>query len=189
MTKKSLLYTGGGDKGTTSLVGGERVPKFHPRIEAYGTIDELNSFIGLLCSEQLLKEDYEFLFWIQHKLFTIGSYLATNQENTELRIESRIFPETIEKIEHEIDRLDGAVPKMKAFVLPGGGRQASIAHICRTIARRAERHMCRMNAEGASVEEPVMKFVNRLSDYFFSLARKEEFRIKGYETTWNKDID
>ena len=96
--KKSIIYTGTGDKGTTSLVGGERVSKAHQRIESYGTVDELNSFIGLLITSLEEKADQDFLLFIQHKLFTIGSYLATDQENTELKVESKVMPETITRI-------------------------------------------------------------------------------------------
>ena len=118
--KKSIIYTGTGDKGTTSLVGGERVSKAHQRIESYGTVDELNSFIGLLITSLEEKADQDFLLFIQHKLFTIGSYLATDQENTELKEESKVMPETITRIEREIDRLDNELPKMRNFILPGG---------------------------------------------------------------------
>lgn len=137
--KKSLIYTGGGDKGKTSLVGGQRVSKAHQRIESYGTIDELNSFIGLLITALDDQADIDFLSFIQHKLFTIGSYLATDQETTELKIESKVTPESIERIEREIDRLDSELPQMKNFILPGGSRSASLAHVCRTVCRRAER--------------------------------------------------
>ena len=102
--KKSIIYTGGGDKGKTSLVGGQRVSKAHQRIESYGTIDELNSFIGLLITALDDQADIDFLSFIQHKLFTIGSYLATDQETTELKIESKVTPESITRIEREIDR-------------------------------------------------------------------------------------
>ena len=112
--KKSIIYTGTGDKGTTSLVGGERVSKAHQRIESYGTVDELNSFIGLLITSLEEKADQDFLLFIQHKLFTIGSYLATDQENTELKVESKVMPETITRIEREIDRLDNELPKEAA---------------------------------------------------------------------------
>lgn len=136
--KKSIIYTGTGDKGTTSLVGGERVSKAHQRIESYGTVDELNSFIGLLITSLEEKADQDFLLFIQHKLFTIGSYLATDQENTELKVESKVMPETITRIEREIDRLDNELPKMRNFILPGGSRPASLACVpdslpaCRT---------------------------------------------------------
>ena len=118
--KKSIIYTRTGDKGTTSLVGGQRVSKAHDRIESYGTVDELNSFIGLLITALNDEKDTDFLSFIQHKLFTIGSYLATDQATTELKIESKVTSESIERIEREIDRLDNELPKMHAFILPGG---------------------------------------------------------------------
>ena len=170
--KKSIIYTRTGDKGTTSLVGGQRVSKAHDRIESYGTVDELNSFIGLLITALNDEKDTDFLSFIQHKLFTIGSYLATDQATTELKIESKVTPESIERIEREIDRLDNELPKMHAFILPGGCRSAALAHVCRTVCRRAERQIYRL-AENCPVEEPVLIFMNRLSDYFFVLARKE----------------
>ncbi len=182
--KKSLIYTGGGDKGKTSLVGGQRVSKAHQRIESYGTIDELNSFIGLLITEVEGEEDKKFLLFIQHKLFTIGSYLATDQETTDLKIESKVTPESITRIEQEIDRIDGELPVMKCFVLPGGSRSASLAHVCRTVCRRAEREIYRL-AEEHTVEEPVLIFINRLSDYLFVLARKECIKNNGQEIIWD----
>lgn len=182
--KKSIIYTGTGDKGTTSLVGGQRVSKAHQRIESYGTIDELNSFIGLLISAVEEEESKAFLSFIQHKLFTIGSYLATDQETTTLRIESRVTPESISRIEHQIDKIDEALPKLKAFVLPGGCRSASLAHVCRTVCRRAEREIYRL-CETYPVEEPVLVFMNRLSDYLFVLARKECIQHNGEEIIWD----
>lgn len=182
--KKSAIYTRTGDKGTTSLVGGQRVSKAHQRIESYGTVDELNSFIGLLITSLSDQADADFLLFVQHKLFTIGSYLATDQETTELKIESRVTPESIEKIEHEIDRLDAELPKMRNFILPGGCRSASLAHVCRTVCRRAERQIYRL-AENNPVEEPVLVFMNRLSDYLFVLARKECINNQGKEIIWD----
>ena len=182
--KKSTIYTGGGDKGETSLVGGQRVSKAHRRIESYGTIDELNSFIGLLATSLENREDLDCLSFIQHKLFTIGSYLATDQETTSLRVESRISPESIERLEREIDRLDGELPRMKGFVLPGGCRSAALAHVCRTVCRRAERRIYRL-ARTCPVEEPVLVFINRLSDYLFVLARKECIENNSTEFIWN----
>lgn len=179
-----MIYTGTGDKGTTSLVGGQRVSKAHQRIESYGTVDELNSFIGLLISSLDEQSDKDFLLFIQHKLFTIGSYLATDQEQTELKIESKVTPESIERIEREIDRVDAELPRMKNFVLPGGCRSASLAHVCRTVCRRAERQIYRL-AEIVPVEEPVLVFMNRLSDYLFVLARKECIKNNGKEIIWD----
>lgn len=182
--KKSLLYTRTGDKGTTSLVGGERVSKTHQRIECYGTTDELNSFIGLLEDAVAEPADKDFLRFIQHKMFSIGSYLATDQKNTELKMESRITGDTIRRIEEEIDRLDSVLPALKNFVLPAGGRAASLAHVCRTVCRRAERQIYRL-AETEGVEDNVLIFINRLSDYFFILARKECILKNGEEIIWD----
>ena len=182
--KKSLVYTKTGDKGTTSLVGGSGVSKTHIRLEAYGTIDELNSHLGWLHTYLLDESDRDFILGIQHKLFAIGSHLATDQENTELKVESKVMPETITRIEREIDRLDNELPKMRNFILPGGSRPASLAHVCRTVCRRAERQIYRL-AETIPVEEPVLVFINRLSDYLFVLARKECIRNNGKEIIWD----
>lgn len=182
--KKSIIYTRTGDKGTTSLVGGQRVSKAHDRIESYGTVDELNSFIGLLITALNDEKDTDFLSFIQHKLFTIGSYLATDQATTELKIESKVTPESIERIEREIDRLDNELPKMHAFILPGGcplGRpRTCLPHRLPS----CERQIYRL-AENCPVEEPVLIFMNRLSDYFFVLARKECINNNGKEIIWD----
>lgn len=182
--KKSVVYTGTGDKGTTSLVGGKRVSKADKRIEAYGTTDELNSQIGLLITSLKEPEDLEFLRFVQHKLFTIGSYLATDQDQTELRIESKVSPESIKRIEKEIDRIDDQLPRSKHFILPGGTVSSALAHVCRTVCRRAEREIYRL-ADSSIVEEPVLIFINRLSDYFFVLARKENIKNNGEEIIWD----
>lgn len=182
--KKSLVYTRTGDKGKTSLVGGQRVSKTDVRIESYGTIDELNSFIGLLMTDVTEETDLAFLRFVQHKLFTIGSYLATDQENTELKIESKVTPESILKIEQEIDRIDNGLPKTRHFTLPGGGRSAALAHVCRTICRRGERNIYRL-FDISPIEDNVLIFINRLSDYFFVLARKECIKNNGQEIIWD----
>ncbi len=178
------IYTGTGDKGETSLVGGQRVSKAHRRIESYGTIDELNSFIGLLMTALDDTQDLDFLTFVQHKLFTVGSYLATDPQTTELRVQSQVTPESITRIEREIDRIDEELPRMKRFVLPGGCRSASLAHVCRTVCRRAERRIYSL-AEESEVEENVLVFINRLSDYLFVLARKECLRHNGKEILWD----
>ena len=178
------IYTGTGDKGETSLVGGQRVSKAHRRIESYGTIDELNSFIGLLMTALDDTQDLDFLTFVQHKLFTVGSYLATDPQTTELRVQSQVTPESITRIEREIDRIDEELPRMKRFVLPGGCRSASLAHVCRTVCRRAERRIYSL-AEESEVEENVVVFINRLSDYLFVLARKECLRHNGKEILWD----
>ncbi|MGI6073727.1 MAG: cob(I)yrinic acid a,c-diamide adenosyltransferase [Fermentimonas sp.] len=170
--KKSAIYTKTGDKGTTALVGGTRVPKTHVRLDAYGTVDELNSYVGWLNCEITDPENNEFLRFLQHKLFTVGSYLATETESKQPKKASVITDEDIERIEKQIDRLDSELPKLNRFVLPGGNELASRAHICRTIARRAERNVYRV-AESYPVSENILIFLNRLSDYFFVLARYE----------------
>lgn len=185
--KKSTIYTKTGDKGTTALVGGFRVSKTHPRLEAYGTIDELNAFIGLLNEEDDVTADddiRELLLFIQSKLFTVGSYLATDPTRTDYKIESRITVDSIERLEQAIDLIDSGLPKMKTFVLPGGSRAAALAHVCRTVCRRAERAIYRLT-ETAEIEEPVLIFMNRMSDFLFVLARKLCILKKGEEIFWN----
>lgn len=170
--KKSIIYTKTGDKGTTALVGGMRVPKTHMRLEAYGTIDELNSYIGWLNCEIDEKEHEDFLRYLQHKLFTVGSYLATETEVKPPKEASIITVKDIERIEKQIDVIDSTLPRLNRFVLPGGNEAASRAHICRTVSRRAERNVYKV-AEKYPVSEEVLIFLNRLSDYFFVLARHE----------------
>lgn len=182
--EKSKIYTGGGDKGRTSLVGGFRVSKTHPRLEAYGTIDELNSFIGLLIAEIEDEDVCELLLFIQSKLFTVGSYLATDPTKTEYKIESHVTGDSIERIEGAIDLMDSQLPKLKAFVLPGGSRTAALAHVCRTVCRRAERNIYRL-METDSVEDLLLVFMNRLSDLLFVIARKECLVKNGEEIFWN----
>lgn len=181
--KKSLVYTKTGDKGTTALVGGTRVPKSHVRLDAYGTIDELNSFVGLLICQIQEEDVLKVLSFIQHKLFTVGSYLATETESISPKSASIITDENIALIENEMDRMDSELPAIRQFVLPGGCESASRSHVCRTIARRAERCIYRVKDE-YPVEDNIMKFVNRLSDYFFILARKECVK-SGNEIFWD----
>ncbi|MDN5296779.1 MAG: cob(I)alamin adenosyltransferase, partial [Bacteroidota bacterium] len=137
--KKSLIYTKTGDAGTTSLVGGTRVEKTHIRLDAYGTVDELNSFVGWLACEMEDDETKTFLSFVQNKLFAVGSYLATETESVAPKAASIISEDDISKIEIEIDRLDEKLPKLNRFILPGGSESASRAHVCRSICRRAER--------------------------------------------------
>lgn len=181
--KKSLVYTKTGDKGTTALVGGKRVPKSHIRLEAYGTIDELNSFVGLLICEIKEERDLKVLSFIQHKLFTVGSYLATETESVMPQQASIITEDNIKLLEDEMDLIDSTLPSLRQFVLPGGSEAASRSHVCRAIARRAERCIYRVKDE-YPVEDNILKFVNRLSDYFFLLARKE-CNNNGAEIFWD----
>lgn len=184
--KKSLVYTRTGDKGMTSLVGGTRVPKSHLRLEAYGTIDELNSFTGWLILEIEDVSDLEMLSYIQHKLFTVGSYLATETETKDPKKASIIEEKDIIRLENEMDKMDSELPQLRQFVLPGGSESASRAHICRTVCRRAERCIHRVS-ENYPIDNQVITFVNRLSDYFFLLARKESNK-KGKEIFWNQGL-
>lgn len=183
--KKSNVYTKTGDKGTTALVGGTRVPKSHPRLEAYGTIDELNSFIGFLACEIKEEVDLKILSFIQNKLFTVGSYLATETEAIPPKAASIIKDSDIQLIESQMDEIDSQLPAIREFILPGGSEAASRSHICRSVCRRAERCIYRVKAE-YPVDENIMIFVNRLSDYFFLLARKVSNRM-GKEIFWNQD--
>jgi len=173
--KKSIIYTKTGDKGTTALVGGTRVRKTHIRLEAYGTIDELNSFTGWLNCEIKEKEHNDFLLFIQHKLFAVGSFLATETESKQPKAASIISDDDVARIEAQIDQIDAVLPRLNRFVLPGGNEATSRAHICRTVTRRAERIVYRV-AEDFPVSEKVVIFLNRLSDYFFVLARLESHK-------------
>ncbi len=182
--KKSLVYTKTGDKGTTSLVGGSRVPKTHIRLEAYGTVDELNAHLGWLHTYLSDETDCDFIQSIQHKLFAIGSQLATDQAKTQLKPASIITPQDVESVEQEIDRLDDKLPELNAFILPGGTRGASVCHICRTVCRRAERRILSLS-ETCTISPEVLAFVNRLSDYLFVLSRKINFDEQNSEIFWD----
>ena len=183
--KKSMIYTKTGDKGTTSLIGGVRVPKTHIRLEAYGTVDELNSYLGLLQTYLTEEADKRLVAHVQNKLFSVGSYLATDQSQTELRMESRINDKDITLLEQAIDEIDNALTPLHAFILPGGARGAAVCHICRTVCRRAERRILALAGE-CEIEARVTAFVNRLSDYLFILARKLNYLAKKEEIFWDK---
>lgn len=178
------IYTKTGDKGTTSLVGGTRVPKTHIRLEAYGTVDELNSNLGLLITYLTDNRDKKFLQNVQDKLFAVGSHLATDQEKTKLYEISVITPALIEAIEQEIDYLDTLLTPLSNFILPGGSRGAAICHICRTVCRRAERRILAL-AEQVEISSELLIYVNRLSDYLFTLSRKINLDEKKEEIFWN----
>ena len=182
--KKSLIYTKTGDKGITSLVGGTRVGKTHIRLEAYGTVDELNSNLGFLVTYLSDERDRNFVQQVQDKLFFVGSYLATDREKTELHQASIISSELVEIMEHEIDRLDGMLPPLSFFVLPGGSRGAAVCHICRTVCRRAERRILTL-AEQVEISSELLAYINRLSDYLFVLSRKINQDEKKGEIFWN----
>ena len=165
------IYTKAGDQGKTSLIGGTRVPKSHIRIESYGTVDELNSFIGLLNDLVLDAKINADLKEIQDRLFTVGSSLACDPEKeSALRIPD-LKEEDILRLENAMDAMNEVLAPMKSFIIPGGHQAISTAHIARCVCRRAERWCVNMQEEDLFVETLVIKYLNRLSDYLFTLAR------------------
>ncbi|MDP1725914.1 MAG: cob(I)yrinic acid a,c-diamide adenosyltransferase [Bacteroidota bacterium] len=180
------IYTKTGDKGETSLIGGTRVPKHHIRIESYGTVDELNSYIGLL-KDQIHDEAVKtVLYEIQDRLFTIGSVLASDPGKSKMKIPDLIEAD-ITLLEHEIDRMNEVLPELKSFVLPGGNTVASFCHIARCVCRRAER-LCVHLSDESEVPAMVIIYLNRLSDYLFVLSRKIVFDAGSEEISWRPRI-
>ena len=183
------IYTKTGDQGTTALFGGTRVPKHHIRIQSYGTVDELNSWIGLLRDQGIENRHREFLLTIQDKFFTAGSMLATETEASaekgrKVRIEiPQVIAEDVTALEDEMDRLDADLPPMTNFILPGGHPIVSYCHIARTVCRRAERMTTLLN-EQSPISEILLIYLNRLSDYLFILARKLSSELKADEIKW-----
>ncbi|MDH5366056.1 MAG: cob(I)yrinic acid a,c-diamide adenosyltransferase [Cyclobacteriaceae bacterium] len=176
------IYTKTGDKGTTALFGGKRVSKAHDRISAYGTVDELNSYIGLLRDQKVNQDNKSVLIEIQDRLFTLGSILATEQGNTKVKVPS-IIEDDIILLENEIDEMNEKLPEMKNFVLPGGHQSVSFCHIARCVCRRAERLTIALS-EHEEIEEVVIKYLNRLSDYLFVLSRLMTKELNTEETLW-----
>lgn len=182
------IYTKTGDKGKTALIGGTKVPKSHVRIETYGTIDELNSYIGLVndhitdeATNRLLKE-------IQDRLFTIGSSLACDPEKeTKLSIPD-LHAADVQLLETSIDKMNEELPEMRSFILPGGHVAVSTCHIARCVCRRAERLCVGMQEEGMAVEPLVLQYVNRLSDYLFVLARWVGHKLQVPEIAWKPRV-
>ncbi|MBL7739560.1 MAG: cob(I)yrinic acid a,c-diamide adenosyltransferase [Chitinophagaceae bacterium] len=182
------IYTKTGDKGTTSLIGGTKVSKSHLRIEAYGTVDELNSHIGL-CRDLSADEKVRSLLQeIQDRLFTIGSSLACDPvKEPKMRIPD-LKEEDVTLLENEIDRMNESLEPMKSFILPGGHVAVSQVHIARCVCRRAERCCVRLESEGTGVESVIIKYLNRLSDYLFVLARYTTHLLKAEEIPWKPRI-
>ncbi|GAA4052143.1 cob(I)yrinic acid a,c-diamide adenosyltransferase [Flavobacterium chungnamense] len=183
------VYTKTGDTGTTALFGGTRVPKHHIRIESYGTVDELNSHIGLIRDQEINSHYKDVLIEVQDRLFTVGAILATPPEketlkNGEKRLQNLGILETdIDYLEKEIDAMENSLPQMTHFVLPGGHTTVSYCHIARCVCRRAERLAVHLN-DIEPTDELVIKYLNRLSDYLFVLARKLSFDLKADEVQW-----
>lgn len=185
---KSKVYTLTGDKGTTSLVGGQRVAKDDIRVEAYGTVDELNANIGLLAHNSKLDIPgmHELIFKVQNKLFNIGAYLATQQENDTNPVYG-LTQDDIEMLERKIDEMDEELPPMRGFILPGGTRLSALCDICRTVTRRAERRVVTL-ANQSPVNPLVLQFLNRLSDFFFVFARFNNVTNQVEEVLWDKNV-
>ncbi len=181
---KSKLYTRRGDDGTTSLVGGTRVGKDSPRLEAYGTIDELNSWLGLLAASEVISDERRCLLRsIQNRLFDLGAALATETESSW----QPTLPgnEAVEALESAIDDIDSKLPPLRQFVLPGGHPDAARANIARTVARRAERHIIALARE-VEVNPVITRYVNRLSDLLFALGREININTSNNEIFWEK---
>ncbi len=182
------IYTKTGDTGNTSLIGGTKVPKSHIRIETYGTVDELNSYIGL-CSDQLTHLPSKVLLKeIQDRLFTIGSSLACDPDREPLMKIPDLKEGDIQLLETEIDKMNESVPPMKSFILPGGHPSVSSLHVARCICRRAERLCVHMQQENIFVDPLVIKYLNRLSDYLFVLSRYTSHILGVEEIPWKPRI-
>lgn len=180
------IYTRKGDGGKTSLIGGTRVPKHHLRIEAYGTVDELNSWMGLLRDQIKDKQVLSLLLEIQDRLFTIGSLLAADPEHSRMKL-PELSAQDIQVLEKEIDRMDSLLPEMKSFVLPGGNVLVSNCHITRCVCRRAERLVVHLS-ETDALPEYVLAYLNRLSDYLFVLSRFLAQESGAEEIPWQARI-
>jgi len=176
------IYTKTGDKGTTALFGGKRVSKADLRIETYGTVDELNSYVGLVRDQPVNQNRKDILVEIQERLFTIGSILATEPGNTKVKIPS-LLQEDVTRLEKEIDAMDASLPPMKSFVLPGGHQSVSFCHVARTVCRRAERLVIALDAQ-EKIDVLVIQYLNRLSDYLFMLSRKMSAELDAEEMPW-----
>lgn len=176
------IYTKTGDQGQTALFGGRRVAKNDLRVEAYGTVDELNSFVGWLRDSMENQTDRHTLYEIQNRLFTVGASLASDPEKHPPTPD--IVPDDISLLEREIDRMDAQLPPLKNFILPGGHTSVSICHVCRTVCRRAERLVVALH-QTDPVDTPVLQYLNRLSDYFFMLARQLSQDLGVEEVIWN----
>lgn len=182
------IYTKTGDKGTTSLIGGTKVPKSHLRIEAYGTVDELNSWVGLINDQIKIKQEKKTLEEIQDRLFTIGSSLACDpKKEPKLKIPDLVEQDII-FLEKEIDKMNKKLPVMKTFIIPGGHPVVSSIHIARCVCRRAERLIVALEQSKMFVDPLVIKYLNRLSDYLFVLARFIGKSLKVKEIPWRPRV-
>ena len=185
MAKEFKIYTKTGDDGSTGLVGGTRVKKYDVRLEAYGTVDELNAAIGVIRSYKLPEKVSEILVEIQNKLFNIGSRLATDEKGEEFTQKLSISEKHIAFLENAIDEMEEELPELTHFILPGGDLASAQCHVARTVCRRAERRILEF-AENEKVQSEILKYINRLSDFLFVLARKLNLHYKKNEIGWKK---
>jgi len=176
------IYTKKGDAGETSLIGGTRVPKHHLRIEAYGTVDELNSYIGVLRDQPPAEEFKDFLKEMQDNLFTLGSHLASDPGKSKMKL-PELTQADVEALEKSIDAMDGELPALQNFVLPGGHPANSFAHVARCVCRRAERLTVQLS-EDAPVDPLLLQYLNRLSDWLFAFSRMMSLRTDSQEVPW-----
>jgi len=176
------IYTRAGDGGTTQLIGGTRIPKHAIRIESYGSVDELNSYLGLIRDQQVAPIYVDQIIKIQDRLFTIGSHLASDPNKSTMKL-PEINSEDIKQLEDWIDEMDALLPTMKSFVLPGGHTTVSYCHIARCVCRRAERMTNHLHEE-ETVDLVILKYLNRLSDYLFVLSRKLTQDLGAPEQPW-----
>ncbi len=176
------IYTKTGDKGTTSLIGGTRVPKYDLRIESYGTVDELSAWIGLIRDQEIDSMIIDDLIEVQDRLFTIESMLACDTTPSKLKI-PEVAESDIKFLENRIDSMNIELPELKSFLLPGGNTIVSYCHISRTICRRAERLVIQMD-EQYKVSSLILAYLNRLSDYLFILSRKIAKDNNAKELLW-----
>ncbi len=181
------IYTKTGDKGTTSLIGGTRVAKSHLRIETYGTVDELNSYIGLVRDQEVNGSRSAILKEIQDRLFTVGATLATDPEKAPKVNVPDLHEEDVLLLEAEIDAMTVQVPPLRAFVLPGGHQAVSFCHVARCVCRRAERLVIRLQEE-SYVNNLVVVYLNRLSDYLFALCRIMSHELQAEEVAWKPRV-
>ncbi len=186
MAEKFKIYTKGGDKGETSLLGGTRVPKSHDRVEAYGNLDELNSFIGFIRDHEIGPRYREVLICIQKDLFIAEALIARDPEKPARNLPV-LEEQEILMLEQEIDFMNEGLPPLKTFILPGGHPIVSMCHIARTVCRRAERSLIRLKTS-SPVDEIILRWINRLSDYLFVLARKVASETGATETPWISDV-
>jgi len=179
------IYTKTGDKGKTSLIGGQRVCKDCDRLNAYGTVDELNSFLGLLRAKTMDDDTKAVILDIQNTLFAVGAHLATDKKQTPLGEYAKIKEEKIAFLESKIDLIQNTLPPLTNFIIYGEDELSAICHCCRAIARRAERAIITVNQDN-DIDEEVIRYMNRLSDFLFVLARLYAKKAEGVEFFWEK---